>query len=274
MTGLDSVPPKDEDRLPTGLRTLSVIEALVDAGVPLTPTAINERLHLPKATIHRICQRLEDAGWLVKDMDGKRLLPGPRLQAISTKMVVFARFAHARVAILRQLSEEIGETCNITIPERDGMTYLDRVETRWPLRIQLPVGVKVPFYCSASGKLYLSTLRKSQQQRIVHALTLDKMASNTITDPDVLIDALVKIRKERVGTDNQELVEGMVAVAVPIDDDSGRLVATLAVHGPTHRMTFEDVQAHVPKLRRAAVALSQLLIDQATFDDEWESAGA
>ncbi len=44
-------------------------------------------------------------------------------------------------------------TCNIATPDRDGMVYIDRVETKWPLRIQLPIGTTVPFHCTASGNL-------------------------------------------------------------------------------------------------------------------------
>ncbi len=258
---MDKPSPSQQDRLPAGLRTLAVIQALLDAGVPLTPTAINDRLALPKATIHRICQRLVDAGWLVRDMDGKRLLPGQQLLVLTGRVAVFSRFLQARVAILRRLSESIGETCNITIPDRQGMVYLDRVETRWPLRIQLPVGVTVPFHCSASGKLYLSTLRKSRQRQIVRSLGLDKLAANTITDPETLLAALDEIRRNRVGTDNEELVHGMVAVAVPIEDRTGRLAATLAVHGPTHRMSFEDARQHVPALRATAEELRAVFLE-------------
>lgn len=258
---MDRLSPQQQNRLPAGLRTLAVIEALLEAGVPLTPTTINDRLNLPKATIHRICQQLLDAGWLVHDMDGKRLLPGRRLAAFTGRLGVFSRCWQARVAILRRLSESIGETCNITIPDREGMVYLDRVETRWPLRIQLPVGGTVPFHCSASGKLYLSTLRKSRQRQIVRSLGLDKLAANTITDPETLLAALDEIRRNRVGTDNEELVHGMVAVAVPIEDQAGRLAATLAVHGPTHRMSFEDAQQHVPALRAAAEELRAVFLE-------------
>ncbi len=253
--------PLQQDRLPAGIRTLAVIEALLDAGVPLTPTAINDRLNLPKATIHRICQQLLDAGWLVRDMDGKRVLPGRRLAAFTGQLGVFSRYLQARIAILRRLSETIGETCNITIPDREGMFYLDRVETRWPLRIQLPVGATVPFHGSASGKLYLSTLRSAQRRRLVHSLRLEPLAVNTITDPERLLTALERIRKNGVGTDNEELVQGMVAVAVPIEDEKGRLVATLAVHGPMHRMSLDDARRHVPMLRDAAAELRAVLLE-------------
>ena len=232
-----------------------VIQALLEAGVPVTPTTINDRLNLPKATIHRICQRLVDAGWLARDMDGKRLLPGQQLLTFTSRVTVFSRYMQARVAILRRLSEAIGETCNITIPNREGMVYLDRVETRWPLRIHLPVGATVPFYCTASGKLYLSSLPKSRRRRIVESLSLERLADNTITDPETLLAALEEIARDQVGTDDEEFVQGMVAVAVPINDENRRLVATVAVHGPVHRMSFDDARRHVPEIREAANAL-------------------
>ena len=53
----------------------------------------------------------------------------------------------------------------------------------------------------------------------------------------------------------------MVAVAVPINDDKGRLVATLAVHGPTYRMSLEDARQHVPMLRDAAAELRSVLLE-------------
>ena len=64
-----------------------------------------------------------------------------------------------RQTVLNALAEDVGETCNIAMPERHAMVYLDRVETKWPLRIQLPVGTEVPFHCTASGKMYLSSLK-------------------------------------------------------------------------------------------------------------------
>lgn len=250
-----------DDRSPAGLRICLVLEALVEAGAPMTPTAINQKLQLPKATIHRLCQRLEDEGWLDRDIDGKRYLPGRRLQSLATGIISFSSFSQTRTAILQRLSEQIGETCNIAIPDRNGMRYIDRVETRWPLRVQLPIGVHVPFYCTASGKLYLSTLRKSQQRHLLKTLVLEKRAPNTITDPDVILNGLNRIRQNKIGTDNEEMAEGMVAIAVPIKDESGRLAATLAIHGPTQRMSIQDALEYAPLLREAAKELSTVMLD-------------
>ena len=249
------------DRVPTGVRSIYILEVLAKAGKPMTPTEINEELELPKPTIHRLCQRLMSEGFLEMNLDGRRYVPGPRLRAISLGVITFASFLQPRHAILSRLSEEIGETCNITIPSGEGMRYLDRVETRWPLRVQFQIGDQVPFYCSASGKLYLSTLRKVQRRKLVNAMKLEKRGPNTITDPEKLLLTLEHIRREKLGTDNEELVDGMVAIAVPIEDKGGKFLGTLALHAPRHRLTFDDALEHAPLLREAAEELGGAIFE-------------
>lgn len=252
------------DRTPPGLRRLYILEVLTQAGFPMTPTDINEKLGLPKPTLHRLCNELYLDGYLTKDIDGRRYLPGHRLRSIAAGVLSFAPLAQLRHTILKQVSEQVGETCNITLPDSNGMMYLDRVETHWPIRIELPVGGHVPFYCTASGKLYLSTLRRSQQRRLVEGLNLIRHAPNTITDKDELLEALEVTRKNRLGVDNEEFVEGMVAVAVPVENQSGDFVATLAIHAPAQRMSLESAMEHVDLLRNAAKELYRVALDPAS----------
>ena len=47
------------------------------------------------------------------------------------------------------------------------MRYLDRAETHWPLRMQLPIGTKVPLHCTSGGKLFLSLLPKEQLSSLI-----------------------------------------------------------------------------------------------------------
>ncbi len=249
----------DVETVPTGVRSLYILDVLAAAGQPMTATDINEVLGLPKPTIHRLCKRLEREGFLEKDMDGRRYQPGRRLRALAGGVLGFARFRQARQAILRRLSARLEETCNIALPDEGGMVYLDRVESRWPLRVQLPVGSTVPFHCTASGKLYLSSLSPERREALVRALDLDRNAANTITDPDALLGELDRIAAMGIGTDNEEFVDGMVAVAVPIREPDGRMVAGLAMHGPTQRLTLEDALGAVEALRDEADALAGMM---------------
>ncbi len=154
-------------------------------------------------------------------------------------MVSSERIRTVRLAILKGLAETIGETCNIALPDRDGMVYLDRVETEWPLRIQLPVGTRVPFHATASGKLFLSTLDDRRFDAWLSAGLLEQRTGRTLTKPGALRAELEAIRERGYSTDDEEFMDGMVAVAVPVhdrNDGAARLVSTLSFHAPTMRM--------------------------------------
>lgn len=253
--------PASSDTIPTNMRLLLVLEEVARKGVPITPTEVNAHLGLPKPTIHRLFATLEDEGFLQRDIDGRAYSPGRRLRGMATGVLSSLRIRSARLAVLRKLSDLIGETCNIALPDRDSMIYLERVETEWPLRIQLPVGTTVPFYCTASGKMYLSTLPKSHLARYATSEPLVANTSNTIILPDTLIATVNEARTNAYAVDDEEFMDGMIAIAVPIVDGNERLVATLSFHAPTVRFSVEKAREYLPALREAAADLSSLLQD-------------
>ncbi|MEM6676707.1 MAG: IclR family transcriptional regulator [Pseudomonadota bacterium] len=239
---------------------LLILEETVRSGVPVTPTDVNAAIGLPKPTIHRLFATLEAEGFLIRELDGRAYTAGQRLRRMSSNVLSSLRIRTARLAVLGRLAAEIGETCNLAVPDREAMVYLDRVETEWPLRIQLPIGTKVPFYCTASGKMYLSSLNVAHLERYLRAASLTQQTARTITDIEVLRREIAKTRERGFGTDDEEFMEGMVALAVPILDDQDRLVSTLSFHAPAVRMSLLQAREHLDRLRSASEEMSRLLL--------------
>jgi IclR family acetate operon transcriptional repressor len=142
------------------------------------------------------------------------------------------------------------------------MIYYDRVQTNWPLRIHLPVGSHTPAWCTASGKLYLSSLPKERRHRIIDKLSLKKLARNTLIEPESLEAELLMIQANELGTDNEEFIDGMVACAVPIKDQDGKLFACLFTHAPVIRKSLDELLAFDSVLRQAAIEVGDLLKEQ------------
>ncbi|WP_170782777.1 IclR family transcriptional regulator [Ruegeria lacuscaerulensis] len=251
--------PEKETQIPTNLRLLVILEEIARRGVAVKPSDLIETLGLAKPTIHRLLQTAEAEGFLQRDLDGRSFGPGPRLRQLSVNTVSSEHLRTARLAILRGVADEIGETCNLAIPDREGMIYLDRVETKWPLRIQLPIGTQVPFHCTASGKMYLSTLRQQVLDGYLAAGRLDAQTPHTLTEPEALRAEMNRISARNYSTDDEEFMSGMTAVAVPIQDETGRLVATLSVHAPTQRHELQGLLEFLPVLNGGAEKLSNLL---------------
>jgi DNA-binding IclR family transcriptional regulator len=249
----------ESGQIPTNLRLLMLLEEVARAGVPVTPSAINEVLGLPKPTIHRLFHTAEAEGFLQRDIDGRSYSPGRRLRRLAVATLSSERVRTVRLAILRRVAEEIGETCNISTPDRDGMFYLDRVETHWPLRIQLPIGTQVPFHCTASGKMYLSSLRQDYLDRFLKSYQLRPVTSKSITDPAKLKQELALTRERGYSTDDEEFMDGMVAIALPIRDEQGRLLSTLSVHAPRQRHDLDSLKLQLDVLIAGARELSDIV---------------
>jgi DNA-binding IclR family transcriptional regulator len=234
------------------VRAFRVLETLAEAGGPLSMTDLVHALGLPKQTVHRILVQLMDA-WLVTRSAGDRLYEcSPRVRMLAVNVLMHAGPAAARHVLLEQLVAKIGETCNLTMLSGNDVVYVDRVETEWPLRMHLKPGSHVPLHCSASGKLLLSFLPKDRRERVIEALPLRAYSERTITDRDALRKELTTTRRRQLAINNQEHLQGLIAIAVPVMLDRNRACAAIAVQAPVGRVVLDDLLAFVPDLRLAA----------------------
>lgn len=247
----------DTGRIPTNLRTLLILEIVGRSDHALTPTEINEQIGLPKQTVHRLVSTLESEGFLIREADGKHFRPSRRLRLIGAGLLHASRSHITRHQILQAVSDQVKETVNFVVPEDTGMHYLDRIETDWPFRIQMPRGTNVPFHCTASGKAFMASLSKPARQKFVAGLTLNSLTLNTHTSAATLLEDLAICARRGYALDDEEFMEGMVASAVPITDSRGRFVAALAVHGPAQRLSLEQAVDNVQILLRSANQLTE-----------------
>ncbi len=141
------------------------------------------------------------------------------------------------------------------------MSYLDRVETGWALQFQLPIGSHVPFHCTASGKCFAASLGPRARERFVAALDLKPLTRATKINAEALLADLREIRERGYSLDEEEFIDGMVAIAVPVTDAEGRFVAALAFHGPTQRLSIADAIAQKGVLQAAALQLRTALFE-------------
>ena len=252
----------DSGRIPTNLRTLLILEILGKSEHALTATEINSELGLPKQSVHRLCDTLEASGFITRPGNSKRYQVGRRLRALGAGLLHNSRDHIARHQILTEVANQVGETVNYAVPGHEGMNYLDRVETDWPFRIQLPIGSSVPFYCTASGKCFLASLSKSKRETLVNALDIQQRTKHTTSGPEALLEELKQIRKQGYALDQEEFIEGMVAISVPVIDPHDRFIAGLAYHGPTQRLSLDTAVKKIDILQNAAKKLSLALFPE------------
>lgn len=241
----------------TLLRGLAIMNAIANSSRPLSIADLVSELGLAKPTVHRIASQLEDENYLQRNPNDKRFVIGSKLMEFSTNILSNNSVGAPRRAILEALSNEIGETCNCTMLDGYHTVYFDRVECNWPIKINLHPGSKLPLHATASGKLFLAYMRKSDRNRILDAAELIASTEHTITSSEKLKEQLKVVKKQGIAFDNEEFIDGMIAIAVPVFDSKNRICFTVAVHAPTTRQTIESLSEYIPSLHHAADALAE-----------------
>ncbi len=238
------------------LRAFAILEHVGRAPSALSLDDITHAMALPKPTVFRILNMLQAAGLLLKEQATKRYTIGPRLASFAVDLWRNDALRAPWRAVLETLVQEIGESCNLTVLENNEVLYLDRVETTHPLRLHLETGTRVPLYCTASGKLFLSQMPPEQARQLLGPEPYKRYTKTTVTTFAELEPELAKVRKTLVGLHDAELFDDSVAIAVPVMDARGKVFAAVAAHAPTSRVSLKGLQDFLPAMRHASQALS------------------
>jgi DNA-binding IclR family transcriptional regulator len=252
-------PNTKEGRQSVVFRVLDLIQLVAASPQPMTLAEIGNALHLPKPTVHRLCVRLEEARYLTREPGRYRYRVGPATERLAFNAIRRGSASVQWRLILERLVDDIRETCNFTAPAGNEVVYVERVESRWPLRLHLEVGSRVPMHCTASGKLFLAFMDAERRKRMLESLTLTRMTEHTVVARDQLEQEIAEIAARGYATDDEEFIQGLVAVAVPVTDSRGRSVGAVACHAAKPRLELAQALEHLPRLRAAAAEIGQTL---------------
>lgn len=192
----DPTPARQDEANSVSDRSLAVLDFVTQAEAPPGLMDIAAALNLPKATASRLCSHLEARQWLLRHEGDRSFSPGPKLLSLAVRALQADPRQALRHELLSQLVARLGETCNLTVLDGTRVRYLDRVETHWPLRIQLEAGSMVPIHATASGKLFLAHMPAARRAAILDSVELTACTANTLTTPEALAQECARIVRE------------------------------------------------------------------------------
>lgn len=256
----DAISTSGGDRRPATDRVLAVLELVAAAGEPLNVKTIGEELGLPKPTAHRLVNGLIDKGLLQRGFTARTVTVGPKFARLALDILRTSVTQAPVRMLLRALSGELGEACNIGVLEGGDVVYLDRAEAEnSPLRLQFGVGSRVPLHCTAMGKLFFSEMPENARQILLERVQFPRFTPATLCEPEALRKELARIQQDGYSTDDEEYVLGVFCVAVPVRDAAGQMIAAVAVQAPKARLSEAEIGGVLPRLRRTADALGTVL---------------
>jgi DNA-binding IclR family transcriptional regulator len=248
----------EKHRSPAIERSLAVLEAILGHPQAVGLPDLAARLGLPRQTVHRLLVQLERAGMVLRDPSRERYSAGPRLSRLALATLSSLNQSAPVRSILKELVEDIGETCNIGVLDGLEYVYLQRIECDWPLRLHMEIGSRLDAHSVSGGKVLLAHLAPDQRARLLRSRKLKTSTSHTLTRVSEIEAELARVRSQGFALNDQERMEGIVGAAVPVIDPNGIVAAAVGVQGPLPRLTLKACERHVPRMRQAADRIARV----------------
>jgi IclR family transcriptional regulator, acetate operon repressor len=235
-------------------RGAQLLALVLEAEAPRALGDLAADAGLPKSTASRLLGALERNGLVEQEGLRGAFRAGPVMARFAGRGISARRIVEASEGPMAALADATGETINVAIASPGGVEHLAQVESRHYLGTSHWVGRRVPYHCSANGKVLLAFAAAGAAEGPLEAHT-----SRTITEPAIFAAELAEIRREGYATAVDELELGLSAVAAPVLDESGRAIAALSVSGPTLRLSPRRVAELRPIVIKQARALAEQL---------------
>ena len=231
----------------------------ITANGPLRFAELEERLQLPKATLHRALNDLLIERLIQFDDRSLNYSAGFRVLELANQIWERSDIRSLARDHLEQLCAISNETVQLSVLADLHTVYIDSIESSNTIRMSMNVGNKVPVYCSASGKALLAGCSFEEQKSIIGRLPFAEFTSNTITNKTKLLDELNTITATGIAIENEEHFLGIKAIAATVVDKTGNAIAAISITAPTFRTTDEQFDAWKKALRSSVADISSRL---------------
>jgi DNA-binding IclR family transcriptional regulator len=237
-------------------RALTILEVLArvgEAGV----TEIAGELGVHKSTAFRLVTTLEAHRLVEQTTERGRYRLGVGVLRLAGATTARLDLVQEARPLCRQLAAETGETVNIAVLSESSALYLDQIAGSSALQPHNWVGQHIPLHATSNGKVLLSGLDDAAVKELLG--TLSRYTDATITKKGRLREELALVREQGYAVAVDELEQGLTAVAAPIRNAHGDVVASMSVSGPTFRLSEDRVEDVVRLLVDAAAEVSHRL---------------
>jgi DNA-binding IclR family transcriptional regulator len=239
-------------------RAIAVLEMLARHG-DVRVTELATELGVHKSTAFRLLAALEQGGLVEQDRDRGRYRLGFGLVRLAG--AVTARMDINRVGrpVCERLAAELGETVNIAVVQGAYAVNVDQVPGPAAISAHNWVGQLTPLHATSSGKVLLAALSPAKRSAALAGAPLHRYTKGTITAVSRLDRELAAARQAGYATTVEEYETGLNAVAAPVRDAHGAVIAAVSASGPAFRLTAERMEHLAPRLIRGADEIGHLL---------------
>jgi DNA-binding IclR family transcriptional regulator len=230
---------KSSDSVRAVDRALDILLAFKGVDDGLSAAELLRRVDLSRPTLYRLLHTLEQKGFVISSGDPQRFSLGPSVAQLAHSWHSSVKLSEVAEPAMRRLWEATGETVALFVPDGLMRVCVAEIPSQHPLSFRRGVGYRERLVLGASGRSILAHLEDS--------VDLAAQIAGADIDVEKCREELRRVRRRGYAVSRDELIKGAVAVAAPIFDGHNKVVASLAVFGPSVRLPEATVQ-HIGEL--------------------------
>jgi IclR family pca regulon transcriptional regulator len=220
-------------------KALTVIRAFSSRNRTMTLAEIAAAADITRSSAQRIIFTLETLGYIRKHPRTRRFLLTPRALSLGCNYLEADQLVDCANPFLAALNSSCEETVALTEPDGLEMVYVARFPGKHtPMHI--PAGKRVPMFCTASGRAYLSGRPESEMLDVLGQSDRKAYTPMTCTDLAALSAMVREAKSKGYAFNNEELYIGDLNIAAPVFNSSGEAIAAVHISAPGSRWTFSD----------------------------------
>lgn len=246
----------DTEYMATLAKGLAVLGAFGPQRPSMTLSEAAAATELSRATTRRILRTLVSLGYVIQE--GRSFTLAPRVLEIGFAFLSTQSWIDRAEPLMKDLSHATGESCSAAILQDCEIVIVSRASAPYRLMATaITVGSRLPAFYSALGRIQLGSLDDDELWRRLRSVKLARRTPATIVDPVGLFDRIRMDHAQGFSIVDEELEQGLRAIAVPIVSRSGRNVAAINLSAHASRTTRNEMRDHfLPRLRDVAARVS------------------
>ena len=245
-------------RVPALDKSLAILEFLSMAGLPVGINEVVKKLQLNKSTVFNIMHTLADLHVLDRGSDGLFRL-GPRLYVLGNA----AAKGNGLIQTVHPYLVEINRRTKLSafLGMRAGLKaiIIDKVDSALDLKISSEIGMRLSLFAGAGGKALISMLPDEEIDKILAEAQLKAYTSKTITHRAAFKAAVLRLREEGIAFDREEYIDGVVALAVPLNTRRNYFQAAVWAVGLSRQVSDEKLPEFAELLKATAAEINSRL---------------
>jgi IclR family pca regulon transcriptional regulator len=233
-------------------RGLAVIRAFDAEHPQLTLSDVARATGFTRAAARRFLLTLADLGYV--RTDGRWFSLSPRVLELGYAYLSSLSLPEVAEPHLERLVADVRESSSVSVLDGGDIVYVARVPVSRIMTVAINVGTRFPAYATSMGRVMLAALAPEDLDAYLAEVRLDRLSPRTIASVDELRAELDRIQRQGWALVDQELEEGLRAVAAPVRDRTGRVVAAVNLSAHASRMSNDALRRHLlpPLLETAA----------------------